>query len=248
MVIDKKKIKLKLPMKRQPDDVTCGPTCLQSIYAYFNDNIALESVIKEVPMLETGGTYASKLGVHALKRGYKAEIWTFNVNIFDPTWFELSNEELIDKLVQQKNYKKNRKLRTSSEGYIEFLENGGQLHFDDLNVELLFSALKDGRPVIAGLSSTFLYRSIREDPRSNANDDVKGRPAGHFVILTGIDMDARTVQITDPYFPNAISEIQTYTVTTSRLMGALLLGVVTYDANLLVITKKESPDEEPHRR
>lgn len=235
-------------MKRQPDDVTCGPTCLQSIYAYFNDNIALESVIKEVPMLETGGTYASKLGVHALKRGYNADIWSFNVNIFDPTWFELPNKELIAKLEQQKQYKKNRKLRTSSEGYIEFLQDGGHLHFEDLTADLLLATLQGGRPVIAGLSSTFLYKSMREDPRSNASDDIKGRPSGHFVILTGIDMEARTVQITDPYFPNAISEIQTYTVTVSRLVGALMLGVVTYDANLLVISKKESPDEEPHRR
>jgi hypothetical protein len=160
----------------------------------------------------------------------------------------LSNQELIAKLELQRHYKKNRKLRTSSEGYIEFLQHGGKIRFEDLNTELLLATLHGGGPVIAGLSSTFLYKSMREDPRTNVNDDIKGRPSGHFVIITGVDLEARTVQITDPYFPNAISDIQTYTVTTSRLMGALLLGVVTYDANLLVITKKVSPDEEPHRR
>lgn len=240
MGTEKRSIKLKIPLKRQPDDVTCGPTCLQSIYGFFHDGISLESVIEEVSMLEEGGTFASKLGTHALKRGYQAEIWSFNVHIFDPSWFDLESKSMITKLKQQKVAKKNKKLRFASDGYLDFLHYGGKLHFEDLTANLLVSLIQDGTPAIAGLSSTYLYRSIREDPRTNKDDDVTGRPAGHFVLVTGIDLDARTAQITDPYFPNKISQIQTYTVPLSRLICAILLGVMTYDANLLVIKKKES--------
>ncbi|MBC7661296.1 MAG: peptidase-C39 like family protein [Chitinophagaceae bacterium] len=249
MGTEKRSIKLKIPLKRQPDDVTCGPTCLESIYGFYADGISLESVISEVAMLEEGGTYASKLGYHALKRGYAADIWTFNVQIFDPTWFGLNSNELKVKLRQQKHAKKNRKLRNASDGYLDFLEHGGVLHFEDLTENLLVSLLQDGRPLIAGLSSTYLYKSIREDPLTSQDNDIKGRPAGHFVLITGIDMEARTAQITDPYFPNKISEIQTYTVSIPRLICSILLGVMTYDANLLVIKQKESLlNEESHRR
>lgn len=237
---DKRSIKLKIPLQRQPDDVTCGPTCLESIYSFYHDGISLESVISEIAMLEGGGTFASKLGTHALKRGYNADIWSFNVHIFDPTWFHLSSPELIAKLKLQKKAKKNKKLRLASDGYLDFLHQGGKIHFEDLTVNLLVQLLQDGCPVIAGLSSTFLYRSEREDPLTNENDDVAGRPAGHFVLITGIDLEARTALITDPYFPNNISQIQTYTVPLPRLICAILLGVMTYDANLLVIKKKES--------
>jgi hypothetical protein len=241
MGTEKKSIKLKIPLKRQPDDVTCGPTCLQSIYGFYHDGIALENVIEEVSMLEEGGTFASKLGTHALRRGYQADIWSFNVHIFDPSWFHLDSEAMIQKLKLQKLAKKNKKLRYASDGYLEFLHNGGQLHFEDLTSNLLVSLIQDGIPIIVGLSSTYLYRSEREDTKTNVSNDIAGRPAGHFVLITGIDLDARTAQITDPYFPNNISQIQTYTVPIARLICAILLGVMTYDANLLVIKQKESP-------
>lgn len=240
MGTEKRLIKLKIPLKRQPDDVTCGPTCLQSIYGFYHDGISLESVIQEVSMLEEGGTFASKLGTHALKRGYQADIWTFNVHIFDPTWFELDSKSLMIKLKQQKVAKKNKKLRFASDGYLDFLQSGGKLHFEDLTANLLVSLIRNGIPAIVGLSSTFLYRAVREDARTNKNDDIAGRPAGHFVLVTGIDLEAKTAQITDPYFPNNLSQIQTYTVPIARLICAILLGVMTYDANLLVIKQKES--------
>ena len=234
-----KKIRVKLPIRKQPDDVTCGPTCLHSIYGFYNDTMKLEDVISQVPMLESGGTYASWLGVHALQRGYHAEIWSFNVNIFDPSWFGLPESMIFEKLKLQRQVKKHRKLRTASDGYMEFIKQGGKLRFGDLTIELLASLMRDGRPVIAGLSATYLYKSTREDPKTGEHHDIKGRPAGHFVVLTGLDIEARTVQITDPYFPNMLSEVNTYTVSIARLISSIFLGVVTYDANLLLIQKKE---------
>ncbi len=240
MALEKKKIRVKLPIRKQPDDVTCGPTCLHSIYGFHNDLISLEDVIGEVPMLETGGTYASWLGVHALKRGYEAEIWSFNVNIFDPSWFGLPESMIFEKLKIQRQVKKHRKLRTASDGYMEFIQQGGKLRFEDLTIELLESCMRDGKPVIAGLSATYLYKSMREDPKTGEHHDIKGRPSGHFVVLTGLDFEARTVQITDPYFPNMLSDVNTYTVSIARLISSIFLGVVTYDANLLLIQKKET--------
>ncbi len=244
----KKKINVSVPMKKQPDDVTCGPTCLHSLYQFYNDTISLEQVIKEIPMLETGGTYASRLGVHALKRGYSAEIWSFNLNIFDPTWFGLPPEQMFEKLKLQRHAKKHRKLRSSSDGYMDFLQHGGILRFEDLTPELLLRCMHGSQPIIAGLSATYLYKSSREHPRTCEHDDIKGFPSGHFVVLNGIDEEHKTVHITDPYFPNNLSDQNTYTLTIARVVCAILLGVVTFDANLLLLKRNKASHEESDRR
>jgi ABC-type bacteriocin/lantibiotic exporter with double-glycine peptidase domain len=79
--------KLHLGIKSQPDDTTCGPTCLHAVYTYFGDKISLDKVIGQVKQLKGGGTLAVLLGCHALRRGYRAKLYTFNLQVFDPTWF-----------------------------------------------------------------------------------------------------------------------------------------------------------------
>lgn len=52
--------RLHLEILPQPDDTTCGPTCLQAIYTFFNDDISLEDVVAGVKRLEHGGTLAAR--------------------------------------------------------------------------------------------------------------------------------------------------------------------------------------------
>jgi hypothetical protein len=50
------------------------------------------------------------------------------------------------------------------------------------------------------------------------------------------------VLIADPLHSNPLVGTRYYAVNTHRLIGAILLGAVTYDANLLVIEPKPSAD------
>ncbi|MCI0655805.1 MAG: cysteine peptidase family C39 domain-containing protein, partial [Acidobacteria bacterium] len=75
----------RLEIQRQPDDTTCGPTCLHAVYRYHGDEIPLAQVIQEVPAEPGGGTHAVCLACHALRRGYRARIYTYNLQAFDPT-------------------------------------------------------------------------------------------------------------------------------------------------------------------
>ena len=63
----------------------------------------------------------------------------------------------------------------------------------------------------------------------------RGEPQGHFVVLRGYNPATRRVSVADPLRDNPFDEGQYYQVGIDRLMGALLLGIVTYDANLLVL-------------
>ncbi|PIB36252.1 peptidase-C39 like family protein [Reichenbachiella sp. 5M10] len=226
---------LKLQILAQPNDVTCGPTCLHSVYSYFNDDIGLGQVIEEVKQFATGGTLAVMLGNHALSRGYRATIYTYNVHMFDPTWFS-SKVDLRQKLIEQRELKSDERIQSYTQSYLQFLEQGGKIKFEELSSALIRRFLNKNIPVLTGLSATYLYHSAREIPETNAYDDLRGEPSGHFVVLYAYDKTKREITIADPLDPNPISDrVQYYTVNTQRLINAIMLGIVTYDANLLII-------------
>ncbi len=227
--------RLELDILRQPDNVTCGPTCLHAVYRYYHDEIPLETVIRETPQLEDGGTLAVLLGQHALSRGYRATIYTYNLQVFDPTWFLPGGPDLVERLYAQMEVKSSPRLHVASHAYIDFLQAGGKIVMRDLTANLLRRYLNRDVPVLAGLSSTYLYGCSREIAATCEPDDVAGVAAGHFVVLCGYDRRRRKVLVADPYLPNLAGLAHYYEVTLDRLVCAIMLGVLTYDANLLII-------------
>lgn len=219
----------------QPNDTTCGPTCLHALYRYYKLDYPLEQIIAEVPVLETGGTLAVFLACHALKRGFKATIYTYNLLVFDPSWFGPTPVNLRERLIAQKQAKHEPKLHRATEGYIEYLTLGGLLRFEDLTPRLIRTHLTHGRPVLTGLSATYLHRSMREYGDNCDDDDIRGLPAGHFVVLCGYEKGARQVLVADPLQSNPLARRRVYAIGIERVINAILLGVLTYDANLLIL-------------
>lgn len=234
--------RLRFQIAAQPDEVTCGPTCLHGIYRYFGDDIGLDEVIGGVDMLgDAGGTLDVFLANHALDRGFRVTLFTYNLHLFDPTWALLPTPEVIVRLRAQAAAKDDAKLRIASDGYVRFLELGGKLRFEDLRPALIRRFLGRGIPIMTGLSATYLYQARREIPATSTPDDIRGEPTGHFVVLSGYDRATKLVDVADPYEWNPLSGQRYYSVDLNRLIGAVLLGSLTYDANLLVI-------EPPRRR
>ncbi len=232
---------LPFDIRRQPDDTSCGPTCLHAVYRYFGDDVGLEEVLHEVPKLVTGGTLGVHLANHALSRGYRARLITWDLRLFDPTWFD-TPKELASKLVQQRVSKDDPQLHAAIDAHLAFLAGGGELAFEDLTVGLLRRWLQRGLPILTGLSATFLYRNARER-EDTETDDVAGNPVGHFVLMTGYLSGLREVILTDPMHPNPLAETHTYRVSIERALGAIYLGVLTNDANLLVVRPPGHPPE-----
>lgn len=219
----------------QPDNCTCGPTCLHAVYRFHGEDVSLDTVISEVEMLEEGGTIAVLLGIHALRKGYKATIYSCNLEVFDPTWFSRKNVDLADRLQQQLKHKRsNGKLRAATAGYLEYLKLGGKIKMDDLRPSLIRKYLQQETPILTGLSSTFLYREARELPDTTP-DDLAGKPQGHFVVLYGYRREGREVLVADPYTPNNLASDHYYSVGIERVISSIHLGILTYDANLLIL-------------
>lgn len=219
----------------QPDDWTCGPTCLHAVYRFFGEEIELPTLIARVPKLDDGGTLAVMLGCDALRHGYVARIYTFNLTVFDPTWFRDPAVDLKEKLAQQAAAKEDAKLRLATVGYLDFLRLGGDIRMRDLSPSLIRKYLARNQPLLCGLSSTYLYGEPREINSTQQPNDICGVPQGHFVVLHGYNNDTRRVLVSDPYHKNPLSDHQEYEVPLARAVTAILLGVLTYDANFLVI-------------
>ncbi|MBI4756771.1 MAG: hypothetical protein HY778_15410 [Betaproteobacteria bacterium] len=228
---------LSLPVRMlpQPDETSCGPTCLHAIYRYWGEDEPLEAVIARSRKLEQGGgTFAVFLASDALRRGYRATIYTYNLMVFDPTWFA-AGVDIAERLQRQRQAKTDHRLQHATEGYLDFLALGGRLRFADLTRGLIRGILRRGQPILTGLSSTYLYRTAREYGPHDAPDDVRGVPGGHFVVLAGYDRRNRSVLVADPYGPHPYGPSHEYWMSIDRVVGAVLLGIVTHDANLLVI-------------
>jgi len=241
--------KLTVDILRQPNCNTCGATCLHAIYRYYGEELSLEQVIDEVSHLDDGGTLDVFLANHALRRGYHAKIFTYNLRIFDPTWFDPGAADMSERLRAQMLEKQIPKLSAATEGYLEFIERGGQLRFEELTPSLIRKYLNRGVPVLTGLSATYLYRSAREHGPSLEADDIRGFPTGHFVVLCGYDKEERQVLVADPLESNPVSGTNQYMVSIDRAICAILLGIVTYDANLLIIEPtKHGSHADSHRR
>ena len=232
---------LRFSMLPQPNYTTCGPTCLHAVYRYWDFEIPLQHVIDTVEPLPEGGTLAVRLAIHALRRGFRAEIFTYNLQLFDPTWFE-STVDLPERLREQRRHKTSEKLALATENYLEFLSLGGSLRYENLDARLLRRFLRRGIPVLTGLSATYLYDCAREF--NDDYDDVRGMPSGHFVVLSGYNPATREVSVADPLHDNPRFGSQYYRVSMERLMASILLGILTYDANLLVITPRKLPKRE----
>lgn len=226
---------LRVPRFQQPDDLTCGPTCLAQVYRYYGLDKKLEDVIAEAPRNPDGGTMAVYLGLDALRNGLRPTLYCYDLKVFDPTWWKLPTSALIEKLTQRRAVVGSKRLARAATAYITYLEQGGRIQFGDLDKQVLVRILLSSKPVLTGLSATYLYRSPRE--YADRSDDVRGDPVGHFVVICGYYAKTDRFVVCDPSIHIPFSRSGRYSVAADRLIAAILLGDVTYDAVLLVLAK-----------
>ncbi len=230
---------LKIELFTQPDEFSCGPTCLAKVYSYFGLEASLDQVLNEIDRNEDGGTLAVFLGLAALKRGLAARIFSYDLRIFDPTWRHLSPKELHDKIRLRIPHLSSAKARRSAKAYLEFLDLGGSIGFEELTPALLKRLLDRDHPVLAGLSATHLYSFMREvhDPVTGEvfDDDIAGEPTGHFIVINGYENWGRRFIVRDPSSHVPQTPDGRLVVDAQRLINSILLGDLTYDAVLLEV-------------
>ncbi|MEZ5300623.1 MAG: hypothetical protein R3F11_08185 [Verrucomicrobiales bacterium] len=232
----------------QPTATSCGPTCLHAVYHFFGLDLTVASLMRAVPTVAGGGTIAVWLGVDALRRGFRARLYTCNLRVLDPTWFPPEPGKPPDrallraKIAAATKARRRPKERGELKALAEFLDLGGDLRMEPLSPSLLRRFLRAGLPIIAGLSCTFLYGDPRVLPETGADDDLRGEPEGHFVVVTQDPSgDRKAVTVHDPSPESPFDDPHCYDVGMDRLINAILLGVLTFDANILVLSPAAAP-------
>jgi len=67
-------------------------------------------------------------------------------------------------------------------------------------------------------------------------------------VISGYDEDKDCVYLSDPMEPNPLGKGQIYSVSFTRLINSIMLGIVTYDANLLVIEPRKRKKEKEKKK
>jgi hypothetical protein len=222
-----------VPRFEQPDDLTCGPTCLRQVFHFYDQKASFPEILSVTQRNPDGGTLAVYLGLASLRFGYRAALYPYHLRIFDPTWFELPRQMLKRKLEQRQAVVADPKLKAATRAHVEFLDQGGRIEFAELTPQLLVRILDRRHPVLCGLSSTYLYRQARERPEDNVDDDVHGEPMGHFVVVSGYSGGGKSFMVRDPSGHAPFSPSGRYVVPAQRLINSILLGALTLDAVLL---------------
>lgn len=230
---------LKIELFTQPDEFSCGPTCLAKVYKYLGLDVSLETVLREIDRNEDGGTLAVYLGIDVLRRGLAARIFSYDLRIFDPTWRHLTRNELREKVRLRMPHLDSAKAKQSAQAYLEFIDLGGRIAFEELTPALLKRLLDRQHPVLAGLSATHLYSFMREthDPITGEvfDDDVAGESTGHFIVINGYENWGRRFIVRDPSSHVPQTPDGRLIVDAQRLINSILLGDLTYDAVLLEV-------------
>ncbi|MCB9675370.1 MAG: C39 family peptidase [Alphaproteobacteria bacterium] len=238
----KREVRLAVPRFIQPDEVTCGPSSLLSVLRYLGvDGAGLDDVIAATPRNPDGGTLAPHLGRAAQAFGHRSRIRPLAVKVFDPTWWNLPQAEVRDRLRRRTHALPEGALRRVHEAWLAYLEQGGEVVLGELRTHHLTEALDRGTPLICGLSVTWLYQHPREMPDDNRPDDIHGSPVGHFVVVTGYADGGDVFFVSDPWPhpPFEGDSTETYAVGRRRLHQAILLGDATHDAVVMEVFPPE---------
>jgi hypothetical protein len=186
-------LKLQVPYFKQKK-MTCGPSCLQQVLAYYGIKITLDEILKEVKMFKYG-TWINYLGIYAAEHKFKVKLICNNVHYIDPSWFKLPRIKLIKKIQTALKKERNKMRKDGFFSLLDYLKTNAEIIFQIPSKKILINCLKKNVPIIICLSSTVLRGRKRFDFKKNKHSEY-GEPTGHFVVISGYKNN--NFIITDP--------------------------------------------------
>lgn len=225
---------LHVPRVVQPDDTTCGPSCLAQVAASFGVQASVPDLVAGLTRLQHGGTLGVFLALRAMDLGFRAAVYPMGLKVFDPTWWDLDPAALVERLHRRRAAVSTAIDREVIDAWIRFIEQGGAVRFEELTPGLMCAIINRGHPIICGLNVTWLYRESREQDDGRP-DDIGGEQVGHFVTIAGYGASGANFDIRDPHWEAPFGVDGHYRVDVHRLIHAILIGDRTRDAVLVEI-------------
>ena len=222
----------RLEMSPQPDKRTCGLSCLQSVYGYFDKRIDVCVLARAVPLIGGGGTWAVSLAVDALRRGFDVTLCVLSPTSAakaacrDPAErrpvFASSAVPAIDLHAQ----------------YTRFFELGGRLIYESFSWSNAARLLERNGPLILGVRVPDLYRSPgRSDALAFCSRNGSWRHA-HFIVLSAFNSECGTAEIWDPCPNDRTGLCRPSIMPAADLERAVEASLDELDAHILAVRPK----------
>lgn len=190
---------------------------------------------------ENQGTINQQLATWCLSLGLSVKLYTFDCQVIDQSWSELSKEAVLERLAARKSGWIVPALGSDwtqayAQAYIDFLQSGGELHIQPaVTTELLYTLLKDG-PILPLVSFSTLYGKGRtridgDETEKSVPDDVNGRALNHSLVIYGHDEQGRFL-VADPWEKPGLHGIEP-----ERMIAAISTAQIECDNLLFQIQK-----------
>jgi hypothetical protein len=235
-----------IKLVKQPTANTCGYAALSTLLSASTDNpiqpMELVSVVPQ-PKDEEGtayGSISSQLALWCVEQGYTVDFYTFDFQILDLTWQDMSREELIKKLDMVRPIRSVDGLggaywtKAYIDAYLALLNAGGNVHVrPHVTTDLINELLMNG-PILANISSAVVYghgRQTHPDSQKPIGeaDDINGTVGTHSVVIYGHDQKG-TYFVADPW--RGYEEVDAET-----LLCGVTAAQIECDAQLFQIKK-----------
>jgi hypothetical protein len=167
-------------------------------------------VIEKIPVIrdEQGndmGTAGQHIAQWLCSLGYEVNLYSADFQTLDLSWETLQKTELLEQLHTIKDVRNNPSLgkkwsKIYVEGYIDFLENGGNLHIEPYISSRLLDTLLTSGPVLTTVNFNVLYnigRTINNQHLETTPEPMNGKLMNHFNLLIGEEEGAYI--ISDPW-------------------------------------------------
>jgi len=234
-----KPINHKVPLIKQGLQ-ECAQASATEMLQFYGKNKSIDEVKKEVPVYVSSdgkplGTSLGHIASYFIRQGFATTIHTTDLQIFDRTWGNLSNIEIIGKLKERKKYISHPSYEQPEfdvilDGYLQFLNIGGQINFPIITNNYIYELLSRG-PIFAVVNYQFLNSSPKTTFNIESGEimdaDLAGNTGTHSIVISGFHEEKYI--ITDPdYKYGGIREIDQ-----DHLLGSIYLAETDYD-NLLI--------------
>jgi len=131
----------------------CAQASAVQILEWFGIKKSLEEVKSDVPVYigkngKPVGTALGHIASYFLDLGFEVDMHLFDVQIFDPSWQNLSNLEMIQNLFKRRphvkhGYYDDEIINVIFDGYTQFLKSGGKVKLNFLDTDMLRNQLND---------------------------------------------------------------------------------------------------------
>lgn len=146
-------IKLKMKIFKQETNISCGIACLRSIFSYYGKELTEKEIFDKTEFYKLNEGVADpiiNLGVTALKFGFKVKYVGYNPIIAN------NNNPSLEESLKEKSKSYFDLGKFCVDKALEFLDLGGEIVIDKLNVQKLKSLIDEYKFILVGIRPAFI--------------------------------------------------------------------------------------------